>query len=164
MKELKDLVGFHVLTGVDRGSIEVEDYGSPSLCETLSFTLDGVTYTACEDPQDGYRSSMRYLIQDGKTTNNFRPQKVVARMRQNEEWRSAKDEILELVDLATGKVVLEVGTNYYDDYYPCFVASFFPENMAINAGAGKGIKELHQYIEGYTQKKVVKTDADVLPF
>ena len=52
-----NLVGRHVLTGVDQGIIEI--YGEEG--NWVSFTLDGVTYTATEDPDDGYRS---YLMDD----------------------------------------------------------------------------------------------------
>ncbi len=34
-------------------------------------------------------------------------------------------------------VVLEVGTDNSDDYYPSFVANFQPENMATNASASE---------------------------
>lgn len=42
-------------------------------------------------------------------------------------------DILELIDIANGKVVLACGTRNTDDYYPCYVAGFHPENMACNA-------------------------------
>ena len=44
-----------------------------------------------------------------------------------------KTDILELIDVVTGKLVLEVGTDYSDDYYPSFVANFNPEAMALNS-------------------------------
>jgi hypothetical protein len=37
-----------------------------------------------------------------------------------------------MLDVTTGKVVFEVGTEDIDDYYPGFVVEFNPENMAIN--------------------------------
>jgi hypothetical protein len=33
-----------------------------------------------------------------------------------------------------GLVILEVGTDNNDDYYPSFVSSWKPENMAVNRG------------------------------
>jgi hypothetical protein len=35
-------------------------------------------------------------------------------------------------DRTTNKLVLEVGTENIDDYYPGFVGRFHPENMAVN--------------------------------
>lgn len=125
--ELKDLCGEHLLSGVDRGAEKISGYDES---ETLNFTLDGKTYTACEDPNDGYRSSMRYLrVSAQPTTNNFSPVKVTGRMKTDS---CDVDDVLQLVDSATGKIVLEVGTANIDDYYPYWVAKFSPENMACN--------------------------------
>ena len=44
-----------------------------------------------------------------------------------------EDDILELVDVKTEKVVLRVGTANCNDYYPYFVAEFDPTAMAANA-------------------------------
>lgn len=130
--ELKDLCGEHLLTGVDRSIETIEEYGNRyGDCEVLNFTLDGKTYTACEDPSDGYRSNMRYLrVSDKPTTNNFQPVKVVGRMKENDSYQI--NDVLQLVDAVTGKTVLEVGTGNTDDYYPYWVAGFSPENMACN--------------------------------
>ena len=131
--ELKDLCGEHLLTGVDRSNEKILDYGDVYQdCEVLNFTLDGKTYTACENPDDGYRSNMRYLrVTDSPTTNTFAPCKVIGRMKPDYKYGD-KNEVLELIDAATGQTVLEVGTANVDDYYPCWVGSFSPENMAIN--------------------------------
>lgn len=132
--QLKNLVGVHELSGVDRETISAQSsYGSGypyEDCQVLNFTLDGITYTACEDPEDGYRSSMRDLATSDKPTKNtFAPVKVVGQMKDGEP------ELLELRDYTTGKIVIEVGTDKSEDYYPCFVANFSPENMACNQGA-----------------------------
>ncbi len=128
--ELNDLVGEHLFTGVDESKTQIAEYeGSRHLLDSniINFTLDGKTYSACEDPDDGYRSSMREIIEtDTPTKNTFAPVKVLARMKIPGVDGS---NILELVCLATSKVVLEVGTDNTDDYYPSFVASFTPENF-----------------------------------
>jgi hypothetical protein len=129
------LVGEHELTGVDFGTAKEEDYPKSNRycdCQVVNFTLDGKTYTACEDPDDGYRSSMRYLrAGDTPTTNVFAPVKVIGRMKPDGKYEDG-NEILELVDCTTGKTVIEVGTENKNDYYPCWVANFHPENMACN--------------------------------
>ena len=97
---------------------------------------DGVVYTAVEDPSDGYRSSMEKLFvsPNDDVRNVFPPCRVLARKKPDDRW-GGKNDTLELIDIATGKVVMEVGTDNSDDYYPSFVSAFWPENMASNAAA-----------------------------
>jgi hypothetical protein len=132
--ELKELVGLHKLTGVDMDSVSVNTWGSKfEDCQVINFILDGRTYTATEEPDDGYRSNMRDIVpSDYKVKNKFKPCKVLGKMREDNKYFT--NEILDLIDVKTGKVVLSVGTENTDDYYPCWVAEFTPENMAINTG------------------------------
>lgn len=123
MKEIKleDLCGERLLSGVDTLP-ESNHY-----CEVINFTLDGKTYTAKQDECDGYRSCMEYVREsDSATTNPFPPVRVIGRMM------AGNNDALELMDATTGKIVLRVGTENTDDYYPYWVANFFPENMACN--------------------------------
>lgn len=125
------LVGRHVLTGVDRGSIEI--FGERSDC--VSFTLDGVTYTAVEDPDDGYRS---YLMDDldiskKECINTFPPVAVVCRMVEKDKyWEECS--VLVFEDARTHKRVLAIGTACTDDYYPYCVMEYCPENFYYNEG------------------------------
>jgi hypothetical protein len=132
--ELVDLVGAHKLTGVDMVTRKYERYKGWGLedCQFINFALDGATYTAIEDPSDGYRSAMEKLIvSDEKLTNTFAPVDVIASHVDKGEWNDECD-ILELRDASNGKVVLRVGTSNTDDYYPCFVAEWTPENLSVN--------------------------------
>lgn len=102
---------------------------------SCTFVLNGETYTAVEDPSDGYRSSMRYLLKGGECSNMF-PPVLVRVVHQTEDheggsWKTKQD-ILAFVDAFTGKNVLEVGTSNTDDYYPSFVSHFEPKNMVYN--------------------------------
>jgi hypothetical protein len=128
--ELKDLVGLRELSGVDRGHIADDSLFRDA--KTLKFVLDGKTYTAIEDPNDGYRSTCRNLevIDGNHAANRFPPQRVMAVMRKDGDY--CKNNVLELLDTVTGKVVLSVGTENTNDYYPMCIMSFNPENMAIN--------------------------------
>jgi len=63
--------------------------------------------------------------------NVFKRVKVLAILHAGENA-----DILELKDIETGKIVLEVGTDRSDDYYPSFVAYFMPENMVLNQKSG----------------------------
>lgn len=129
------LVGLHTLDAVDQDSLSIERYeGSDDKedCNVLWFRLDGVVYGCVEDPSDGYRSSMReFVTWDRPMVNSFVPCKVLLRHKEKAEYGHAAD-LLEAIDIETGKQVLEVGTDNSDDYYPIYVASFSPENMVAN--------------------------------
>ncbi len=132
--ELKDLVGEHLLTGVSFDAIKATDEWAED-AETISFILDGITYTAIQNPSDGYRSSMEtLLVSEADVTNKFVPVRVRAVMRPDDEYEWAKQEhdVLDFFDAESGQLVLAVGTRNTDDYYPSWVAEFHPENMAIN--------------------------------
>ena len=131
--ELQSLVGPHVLDGVDFSTEQVKTWGDYlENAQHCRFRLDGVVYIAVENPDDGYRSSMRHLLVGaGDMTNTFLPLRVIGRHRTSGKY-SGVDDVLELIDEKTGQVVLEVGTDNVDEYYPGFVASFHPEAMAHN--------------------------------
>lgn len=119
--ELKDLVGSHVLTGVDRNQLEVDGF---EMAECIRFTLDGQTYIVAEDPDDGYRSCMRWIRLSKDKVTNLKSTKVLARMATNRAG-----DILEILNLKTGKTILEIGTDNSEDYYPFFVSTFEEKNL-----------------------------------
>jgi hypothetical protein len=115
-----------VLTGVD-----YVDHCGIEGCEdasAISFVLDGKGYMAIEDPNDGYRSAMEglYEFDPALVKNTFPPCRVVG------EIQDGHNGTIAFKDQLTGKVVLEVGTNNSDDYYPSFVANFCPDAMPDN--------------------------------
>jgi len=128
--ELKDLVGRHILTGCQYGTlIEKHDWWEETL-NTLDFILDGRVFSVIENPEDGYRSSMREIIENREglvITNVFEPCEVIGIIRTDES-----DDVIDFFDVVTGKIVISIGTTECDTYYPCFIAEFNPENMAIN--------------------------------
>ncbi len=130
--ELNDLVGAHILTGVDFESVnqEISTYFYKD-CEIVNFVLDGETYTAVQDPDDGYRSCMGEIKKsDAIVKNMFEPCKVFGAMRINDRY--GRCDIIDFSDAITSKIVLSVGTENLDDYYPMWIAEFTPENMASN--------------------------------
>ena len=154
--ELKDLVGEHILSGVDMTSKPYWGYRYQDCqvinfvldgitysaiedpdCQVIDFVLDGITYSAIEDLDDGYRTMMGEIkvITEPVVSNAFPGQEVVARMLPDSKYE--KNEVLEIIDIRTGKTVLQVGTANTDDYYPYFVAEFTPENMFINKDVAK---------------------------
>lgn len=132
--ELRDLVGLSKLSGVDFFEEVVKDrhYGDYTDCCVCLFNLNGITYKAIEDPDDGYRGMLKEvsILKDYKLKNTFQPVDVVCEIQKDEY----NNKLIKFYDILTYKLVLEVGTVGYDDGYPMFVASFHPENMIINAG------------------------------
>lgn len=129
----KDLVGYHLLSGVDMGIVQETDYNDGyEDAEAITFVLDGKTYIAVQDPEDGYRSSLRYLKEtDAKVVNQFTPCLVrVQELGKDEEGGNC--DLLQMIDTGTDKIVLEVGTTYFGEY-PNWVGNFCPENITCNA-------------------------------
>lgn len=125
---LKSLCGMHKLSGVGRRGVASDRYAWCASVNQFFFTLDGVTYVATEDENDGYRSCMAKLeILDEKPVIMFDPIDVVCHMQKDDN-----SDILEMIDIRNGKTVLRVGTDYSDSYYPCFINEWMPENLAVN--------------------------------
>jgi hypothetical protein len=144
---LQDLVGEFQLTGVSRDDTQVasewdEDRYEDS--QIFSFILNDITFTAVEDPDDGYRSHMRYIaVEQFAVRSQFHPVDVYTIYRtdnthlkeDNDDYFSGEVwETLEMYDKGNDKLIMRVGTNNADDYYPYFVAEWMPENMEVNGG------------------------------
>lgn len=129
------------LTGVDISTVSEKTWSDQfEYCQVINFILDGITYSAIEDPNDGYRSSLKEVrITDTKVTNVFPPctvrvEKCSARIV-DAYRQDCQDDTILFIDTVTGKTVMEVGTSNADDYYPSYVNSFMPENMSCNMTA-----------------------------
>ena len=125
----KDLEGVYELSGVDNSTQKLTIYGDDVECNTILFVLNDITYKAVENPDDGYRSFCEALkVCKNKVTNRFPSHKVVGKMK------NGNCEIIQFFDIKTNEVVLEIGTDNYDDYYPYCVMRWIPQNLAINIG------------------------------
>lgn len=126
---LEDMLGTHTLTGVSYVVDRKLDKPTYFTTQTsaIYFTLDGVTYVAIEDSDDGYRSMLDDIqISDTAPLSSFETVEVTI------TWQKDKMHIIQMVDNANGKVILEIGTDYSDDYYPSFVANWMPQNLTVN--------------------------------
>lgn len=138
------------LTGINQDNNVIDYIGhnrsAYGYSNVINFVLDCITYTAIEDPDDGYRSSLDYITaSDFEVDNRFSPVKVKCSYKSidksfwsdesnlNVSLLQAVDKIL-FYDIDTNKLILEVGTDNTDDYYPCFVGDFYIENLPQNAG------------------------------
>lgn len=129
----EQLYGLHTLTGVDFSEKSIMNTWGTEYenCQVVNFVLDGVTYSAIEDPEDGYRSSMREIrVVNHGIANPFPSIQVIAVEMRNCGRGDCMG--IDFYDIANGKLVLSVGTNNTDDYYPSFVADFNPKNMSTN--------------------------------
>ena len=95
----------------------------------IAFTLDGITYAAVEDPDDGYRSMLDRVIilgDDEPMATPLPPTKVLARKRLPSP-RDERPDILDFIDPVSENVLIAIGTSHEEDYYPFFVGAFFPQ-------------------------------------
>lgn len=131
--ELEDLVGEHELSGVDVSTEAIKNWYNTEDCEVVRFVLDGVTYKAIENPDDGYRSRCEEIeVSNDKVGNMFPPQKVICSMKPSSRY--SENDTIQMFDAVTGELVLEVGTDNTDDYYPYCVMYWNPKGLAINKG------------------------------
>lgn len=123
---LEKFIGQHTLTGMSNDSIpEAGEYGQVEECQVVRFTIDGVHFEAVQDPNDGYRSSLREVrISKNPPAVSIDPVRVEAVMR-----NAPNDEVLQFVNVKTRKPIIEIGTSEANDYYPGFVGEIHPENV-----------------------------------
>lgn len=154
------------LEGIERGSAGLEShritcYGYAEPDETagsaFSFCIEGWTFTAFEDPGDGYSSSLAFLVaREGNfCAARFDPCSLLPRLRTSqqrqgdieaESWREriwalgehseGHADVFELVEPSTGRVALSVGTERCEVYYPRFFGYHNPELLALARAAG----------------------------
>lgn len=130
--ELRDFCGRHIFSGYELRQEVVEGYINDMDATVCLFTLDGITYKAVEDPEDGYRSYCKELeVSEVPPRYSFSGVAVLCSMK--EDSRDEKNDVLVIRDAINGKVILEVGTMNYDDYYPYAHFEYNPENMSCNS-------------------------------
>ena len=97
--------------------------------------IDNNVYVFEIDHDDGWRSYGNLYIPENVSVNNiknrFLAQEVIITQHHREHTDSNK-EFYTITDVETGKVILEIGTDYTDSYYPMAICHYYPENMAIN--------------------------------
>lgn len=104
-------------------NIKFEDLVGKSgiLCavDGFKFRIGDLTFEAIENPEDGYRSS----LQEFKLVENIRPT-----FRESVMIKMSGDHFYLINELE--KAVLTIGTDYADDYYPCFCFNWQPRNLS----------------------------------
>jgi len=107
---LKDLVGDHTL---DFAAV-TDSLGDGT--GIVQFFMDGKTFTAVEDPDDGYRSFLEGIYV-GPNNKYLLAPPINREVRATHEDSDQRD-LLTITDIETGHVWLEIGTEDTDDWYP----------------------------------------------
>lgn len=125
--------GVHYLSGIGNTTYH-SDWDNAEVDVDL-FCIDGIVYGAYIDPLDGYRSYGIITevtdIPNCKCQFTFPPQKVIVRNIHSETEYTNFYKIV-IKDAILDKEVLVVGTDYYDDYYPCAIFDYQPMNLYAN--------------------------------
>ena len=97
----------------------------------LIVRIDGKDYLCYEDPHDGYRSHSELKETEMQCTNTFPPQRIMVK-----HFETTDDKYIEFLSPDFERILL-IGTSHIDDYYPCAVYEWHPENLPINKGVHK---------------------------
>ena len=94
------------------------------------FKLGKTIFQAIEDEDDGYRSMLDEVESvDRKPEHVFFGRALdrvrVESVKHSENWIDFSG--YRIVSVVDGHVWLEIGTGYYDYYYPCFVFDYHPK-------------------------------------
>ena len=122
------------LTGVDTSTVTIWD----EEVNSILVEVDGVIYEAYVNPDDGYRSWGAFYESKKTIRNHFPPQELDYELFEIDEYEDeeclwkTKRTIHEFT--YNGNVVLRIGTDHSDSYYPYAIFSWHPENLPINKG------------------------------
>lgn len=152
--------GYYLLEGYERGTCGLDQFlavgWDRNIGGAFSFCVNGSTYTAFENPADGYRSRMGLLVaREGNWCSTpIEPCAVLPRFcRTSYDWSEEVEprkmhpahegaghgDALELIDPSSMETALMVGTSRADDYYPSFVGYARPETVqkALDSGVAE---------------------------
>lgn len=156
---LKDLVGYHIFSGIETGTREILKWGRYEDCGYIKFILDGITYMALEDPNDGYRSYMEELKVVNESCKNKLPYISVYCKHRSTTRENNEADLLEFYDESNDQCFLTIGTEDTDDYYPYCVLRYNPEKLAVNAETKEGLK-MYKIFNKATGRYLDRTFAD----
>jgi hypothetical protein len=129
--------GPHWFSGIDEFRTNGDDDFGWSALDGFAIVIDGKTYLAVEDSDDGYRSyaSLRPLGEgeNVEVINQFEPQLVYAESFRDFDTDSDIDSKVIVLKNKFNQTVLEISTDYSDNYYPVGIVRYYPENLPCNA-------------------------------
>lgn len=124
--------GKHKFSGIEPYS-RSSDYGDGY--EGYYIIIDNTIYAFEIDPDDGWRSYGNLYIPENVLVNDIKnrfPAQEVVITQHHREHTDGNKQFYTITDVKTGKVILEIGNDYTDSYYPTAICHYYPENMAIN--------------------------------
>ena len=116
-----------MLSGIDRTTEERDG----AIVEVVTLVLDDKCVEFSENPEDGYRSSHNGPVFVSRSVSNtFTPIGVMVTTIATgiDRWANSSD-VYRFMAVDSELVVLEVGTDDIDDYYPYWVCNFSAEAL-----------------------------------
>lgn len=129
MMTTQGLIGIHKLQGIE----EIFNYqmigifGDEITTNAFIIRLDDINFVFAQDPSDGYRSYLSDVETTEQKPKYILPD-ILVRIEPSEDFNG-----IYIVDTITNSTVLELGTDYSDDYYPCCIMRYYPENLYVNS-------------------------------
>jgi hypothetical protein len=112
-------------------NLSYEFYGANGNCFKLGYNGQTIIIEAIENPDDGYRSSFDSLCRfDSRPLRFSRDPLAIVNVRKIAD----NDEDFDgwtLVSVYSDHTWLRFGTDYYDDYYPCFKFEYFHKEKEV---------------------------------
>lgn len=129
--------GPHWFSGIDEFHTDGDEEIGWNALDGFAVIIDGNTYLAVEDADDGYRSYayIRPLeeYERVEVINQFEPQLVYAEsFREVDESEYIDREVIVLKN-KFNQTVLKISTDHSDEYYPFGIVEYHPENLPCNA-------------------------------
>ena len=146
----------HLLSGISEITFR-NDY-----CEEedgILITIDGKNYFMGVDPDDGWRSYgslFEVTDKDIKQKFSFPAENVQIIPFKKEGYDIDTCECVDKMgivirNIQDGSIIVEIGTDYSDGYYPCAIFRYYPENLQYN----KDIAELAKLKEELTKEEMI---------
>ena len=133
-QSLEQLVGEQVLSFVPALDLRHPFDADASGC---AFGMGGWVYLVFEDPDDGYRSLAAPLLAFKgdlyQLGGSLWPEPINLNVVCSMQGEGGG--VLTAREVATGKVVFEIGTDNSDDYYPSYIARWTPPGLRAGEAA-----------------------------
>lgn len=128
--------GTHLFSGVAEVNVQVGWPEDEEYADGIVMTIDGHDWLVYADPDDGYRSYGCLMMCDGKYKVPQFPAQLVHIKNYHEEgeddggWPIDYDKMV--MTGRNGRLILEIGTDHSDQWYPHAIFYYNPANLPIN--------------------------------
>lgn len=127
--------GKHFLSGVSM--VSFHDTMTEEYLDGILLTIDGINYIAYTDPNDGWRSYGCFKETTMKQKFTFPKQVINVEVTKengvDESGWSIDKEFMTFTN-DNGDIILKIGTDYTDTWYPMAISEYYPQNLPINIG------------------------------